>query len=239
MRDERCTRPVVAAFTGDVRAGERTLLREVAVQVARGAHVVVSGGNGVGKTTLLGCLLSQCTLPAERVLVLPQELTLEQQLEDLEALHALGREARGRVLQLVDALGLDPSRCCARTVRHPARRASCDWRSAWGVRRGWRCSTNPPITSTCLGSRSSSAPCERSRAPSSWSATISPWRERSRTPSGDSKATSSVSDRRTAEEQRARGQEVGTRYKSSTRSMPTSRCSHHEMKRSTIALPLK
>ena len=116
LRDERCPRPVTASFAGEVQVGARVLLREVAVQVPRGAHVVLSGPNGSGKTTLLQHLLGACTLPPGRVLALPQELTLAEQEQDLGALRALEREARGRVLQLVDALGTDPEQLL-RTAR--------------------------------------------------------------------------------------------------------------------------
>jgi ATPase subunit of ABC transporter with duplicated ATPase domains len=108
VKDERCPRPVVASYSGALRAGDQVLASDVSAQVLRGAHVVLSGPNGAGKTTLLNALLAACTLPPERVLVLPQELTQEEQQADLELLHGLERAEKGQVLQLVDALGLDP-----------------------------------------------------------------------------------------------------------------------------------
>jgi ATPase subunit of ABC transporter with duplicated ATPase domains len=109
LKDEPCPRPVVLSFSGDVRhPGGPPLLRDVAVQLRRGEHVAVTGDNGAGKSTLLAALLAVADLPDERVLWLPQELAARDAVDDLARLRALAKEERGRVLQLVDALGVDP-----------------------------------------------------------------------------------------------------------------------------------
>jgi ATPase subunit of ABC transporter with duplicated ATPase domains len=105
---QRCPRPVVARFEGPLRAGERVLAPRVAVQLGREAHVVLEGPNGAGKSTLLRALLDAAGLPEERRLWLPQELTQEEAAADLQALAELSREARGRTLQVVEALGVPP-----------------------------------------------------------------------------------------------------------------------------------
>jgi ATPase subunit of ABC transporter with duplicated ATPase domains len=110
LRYEPCPRAQVLRYAGDVflPRGGRRLLREVALVVRRDEHVVVEGKNGAGKSTLLGALLEAAALPPERVLVLPQELSAEALREDLETVRALPKETRGRVLQLVHALGVEP-----------------------------------------------------------------------------------------------------------------------------------
>ncbi|HYG68529.1 MAG TPA: ABC transporter ATP-binding protein, partial [Anaeromyxobacteraceae bacterium] len=68
------------------------------------------GPNGAGKTTLLNALLAESTLPPERLLVLPQELSPEGAARALAEVRRLEPEVRGRVLSVVAALGSDPER---------------------------------------------------------------------------------------------------------------------------------
>jgi ATPase subunit of ABC transporter with duplicated ATPase domains len=81
--------------------------------------VWLRGRNGAGKTTLLNRARELCTLPPERVLWLPQELTLEDTREDLAAVKALPPEERGRVFQLVHALGVEPEKLLATRAPSP------------------------------------------------------------------------------------------------------------------------
>ncbi len=92
---EPCPRPVVAALE--------------TLTVERADRVWVRGRNGAGKTTLLTRLRDACTLPDERVLVLPQELTAQEALADLAHVRALPGAERGHVLSLVHALGVEPA----------------------------------------------------------------------------------------------------------------------------------
>ncbi len=80
------------------------------VELAREDHLWIRGRNGAGKTTLLNTARAACTLPPERVLWLPQELTSDDALEDLENVKALPPDERGRVFQLVHALGVEPEK---------------------------------------------------------------------------------------------------------------------------------
>lgn len=88
---------------------ERVLLRELHVAVARAARIRLEGENGSGKSTLLRAL-HHAARERERVLYLPQELTHGDAIRMLSELCALGREPRGRVLDVVAALGVDPDR---------------------------------------------------------------------------------------------------------------------------------
>ncbi|MDP3503819.1 MAG: ATP-binding cassette domain-containing protein [Myxococcales bacterium] len=108
---ERCPSPVVARLEpGAIETPSgRTLLTVPAVfELSRDARLGIVGANGAGKTTLLSRLEAAATVPRSRVLVMPQDLSAGDALADLERLTALPREARGRVLQWVHALGVDP-----------------------------------------------------------------------------------------------------------------------------------
>ena len=99
-----------------VAVGGRTLLEHVSLWLDRGDRVRLEGPNGCGKSTLIRRMLDASALPTDRVLVARQEVSTEESLARLEALHALPPDQRGRVLQLVAALGVEPARLL-RTAR--------------------------------------------------------------------------------------------------------------------------
>jgi ATPase subunit of ABC transporter with duplicated ATPase domains len=84
------------------------LLHDVRVAVRPGDRIRIAGDNGAGKTSLLRALLASHTLPADRLLVLPQELDAEATAAMLGDVRRLPPAERGRVLSLVAALGVDP-----------------------------------------------------------------------------------------------------------------------------------
>jgi ATPase subunit of ABC transporter with duplicated ATPase domains len=86
----------------------QTVVQHEQLQVKRDEHVWIRGRNGAGKTTLLRAVLAECRVPEEKRLVLPQELTQEETRADLERVRSLPNDERGRVLQLVHALGVEP-----------------------------------------------------------------------------------------------------------------------------------
>ncbi|MCB9680591.1 MAG: ABC-F family ATP-binding cassette domain-containing protein [Alphaproteobacteria bacterium] len=106
----------------DVSVGDRAL-RDVDVALERGAHVHLSGPNGAGKSTLLRALLATSTLPDDRLLVVPQEQTAADARAWRDRLHALPPDDRGRTLQLVAALGVDPARLLATSQPSPGEAA--------------------------------------------------------------------------------------------------------------------
>jgi ATPase subunit of ABC transporter with duplicated ATPase domains len=96
-------------FVGYERCPRRYLFEHDTLAVGARDRIWIRGDNGAGKTTLVRALLANHTLPADRVLVLPQELAEP----DLDAVRALRPLERGRVLSLVAALGVDPDRLLA------------------------------------------------------------------------------------------------------------------------------
>jgi ATPase subunit of ABC transporter with duplicated ATPase domains len=117
---ERAPRPVLLSLDAEVvRAGVAPLLHDVHRVVRREDRVRVAGPNGAGKTTLLAALLAASTLPAERVLHLPQELPADAGPSLLSGVRALAPDVRGRLLSLVAALGSDPGRLLASASPSP------------------------------------------------------------------------------------------------------------------------
>jgi ATPase subunit of ABC transporter with duplicated ATPase domains len=120
----------------ELRAGPRTLLRDVSVAVQRESRIHVAGVNGSGKTTLLHALLDACTLPDERRLYLPQEVDPDEGADLLDRVRRLPGAVRGRVLNLVAALGVSPDALLASGRPSPgeARKLALAWglgRQVW------------------------------------------------------------------------------------------------------------
>jgi ATPase subunit of ABC transporter with duplicated ATPase domains len=81
--------------------------------IRRDDRIRIAGPNGAGKTTLLR------TIHIERALVLPQELEQGEIEALMEQARSLEREARGRVMSLVAALGVEPSKLLASAAPSP------------------------------------------------------------------------------------------------------------------------
>lgn len=81
--------------------------------IGREDRIWLRGANGAGKTSLLRAILERLTIPAERVLALPQHTTDADGLATLAAVRRLDHEDRGRVLSTVAALGVDAGRLLA------------------------------------------------------------------------------------------------------------------------------
>ena len=96
-----------------VSKGDRTLLRDVDVMLRRDSRVHLQGPNGSGKTTLIQELLQASHLPAERILYLPQELSRKRVAQDRREMESLSDVMKGRLLQIVAALGVPPERLMA------------------------------------------------------------------------------------------------------------------------------
>ena len=98
---------------GPLHAGLHLVSEHVDVVVARDDRIWLQGSNGAGKTTLLEQLARSSTLPVDRLLLLAQELRRDGAEAVLTDVQAMPPDQRGRVLNLVAALGVDPDRLLA------------------------------------------------------------------------------------------------------------------------------
>ncbi len=122
----------------EIRAGSKLLLENVVLDLRRDSRVRVTGPNGVGKTTLLRHLFGGVRVPRGRLLYLPQELSVTEELFLLESLRALAPAERGSVLSVVAALGVDPEQLLASRRPSPgeARKLKLAFglgRQVWGL----------------------------------------------------------------------------------------------------------
>jgi ATPase subunit of ABC transporter with duplicated ATPase domains len=107
--------PAPSAHIGFVEAqtlyaGDEAILTVPAITLQRDDRVWITGPNGAGKSTLLRLLSEQLRLSTSELLVLPQELPPTAAQAQLAALRELDPAARGKVLNIVASLGVDPDR---------------------------------------------------------------------------------------------------------------------------------
>ncbi len=98
-------------FVGFRRAERPWLARLDELSVSREDRIWIHGPNGGGKSTLLRRVAA--AMPAEQLLYLPQDLTVDEARSALRNVRDLAPEERGRVLSIVAALGVDPGRLLA------------------------------------------------------------------------------------------------------------------------------
>jgi ATPase subunit of ABC transporter with duplicated ATPase domains len=101
------------------RAGDRPLWGPFEAAVARDGRVHLAGPNGAGKTSLLAALLARAALPADRVVHLPQELSESACAAAAAEVREMDASARGRLLEIVSALGVEPERVLATPLPSP------------------------------------------------------------------------------------------------------------------------
>jgi ATPase subunit of ABC transporter with duplicated ATPase domains len=131
---EPCPKRRLATLSGPLTIADRTLVAHLDVTWDRGDRVHLAGPNGAGKSTLLRALVAAADL-GDRLLVVPQDLAGEDAgPTDLAALRELASDVRGRVLQIVAALGLDPARLLA--TGRPSPGEARKLRIAMGIGRG-------------------------------------------------------------------------------------------------------
>ena len=110
---------VLNVDAGTLRLNAQRVLRYPPLVVHGQDRIALTGDNGSGKSSLLALLLRQHSLPSERVLHLPQELSTAQSQELLDSVRALPRQTLGRVLNIVSCLGSRPERLLESALPSP------------------------------------------------------------------------------------------------------------------------
>ncbi len=103
---------------GEIRIGE-TILLYPRLEIRPEDRIALTGGNGAGKTILLGCLCPELNCPSAKLIWIPQEITAEQCSGVLEEVKKLSREDLGQIMTIVRRLGSDPERMLCSEVPSP------------------------------------------------------------------------------------------------------------------------
>ncbi len=97
----------------DEQAIELSSARSLVVprlQVTADDRIGITGPNGAGKSTLVRHLLVACTLPADRLVYVPQEIGAAEGARILAEVKHLDPKRLGAVMSVVASLGSEPSR---------------------------------------------------------------------------------------------------------------------------------
>lgn len=89
------------------------------LEIGGTSRIALHGANGLGKSTLLRHLLARLTLPAEKVVTVPQEISAEDSRALLEAVKRLPNDERGRVMTTISRLGSRPARLLESALPSP------------------------------------------------------------------------------------------------------------------------
>ncbi len=98
---------------GAIALGGARSLHHPALRIEPTDHIGLIGPNGAGKSTLLRHILTQLSLPADKVVYLPQEIERSEAARILAAVHALPDAQLGDVMTVVSCLGSDARRVLA------------------------------------------------------------------------------------------------------------------------------
>ena len=93
-----------------LQLGPDRTLAVPALNIRPSDRIAVVGDNGSGKTTLIRHILTSHSLPRQRVVHLPQEISIEREKEIIKEVKALPRDHLGDVMTIVSRLGSRPGR---------------------------------------------------------------------------------------------------------------------------------
>lgn len=110
---------VVRVAAGSLDMGSARRLEFPDLDIQPRDRIALTGPNGSGKSTLVRHIVAGLTLPPERVLYVPQELSLESSSVLLEEARCLPRKSLGVAMQWVRRLGSDPRRVLESRVPSP------------------------------------------------------------------------------------------------------------------------
>ena len=109
LRGKKSARPVLLFLErGEIRAGGAYAIAHPDLEIKNDSRIVITGGNGSGKTSLLEYIVRNINAEGLSLWYLPQELSGDQRAAALEKLRALGEKDRGGVLSVVYRLGSEP-----------------------------------------------------------------------------------------------------------------------------------
>jgi len=73
-------------------------------------RIAITGLNGLGKSTLIRLILNEVNVPPEKIIEMPQEVSLSKSRQILEMARTLSNEKLGHVMNVVSRLGSRPHR---------------------------------------------------------------------------------------------------------------------------------
>lgn len=108
---EKCRRDAVVTIKAQkLCMGPEKILELPEIIVAPEDRIGITGPNGSGKSTFIRHLLSQLTLPPEKVIYIPQEISIEESRRIMNKVLELPSDQLGELMSFVSCLGSIPAR---------------------------------------------------------------------------------------------------------------------------------
>jgi ATPase subunit of ABC transporter with duplicated ATPase domains len=89
------------------------------LEIGGTSRIAITGANGLGKSTLIRHLSGRLQLPAEKLVVVPQEIAAPQSQVLLEEIKRLPNAERGQVMTTISRLGSRPARLLESALPSP------------------------------------------------------------------------------------------------------------------------
>ena len=104
---------------GELPLGGGRALRFPDLEIGGASRIALTGANGLGKSTLVRHLLGHLRLPGEKLVTVPQEISVEDSRTLLESIKRLPNEELGRVMITISRLGSRPARLLESALPSP------------------------------------------------------------------------------------------------------------------------
>jgi macrolide transport system ATP-binding/permease protein len=99
--------------SGQIPLGPRRVLRHPNLVMKPTDRIALTGLNGTGKSTLVQHLVNNLNVPADKLVVIQQEITADEATKVLNDARALENEKLGHLMNVVSRLGSRPQRLLA------------------------------------------------------------------------------------------------------------------------------
>ena len=84
-----------------------------------GDKMGIRGNNGSGKSTFIEYFLTKISIPADGIIYIPQEISLEQSKRMITRIHNYNNEQKGKMMTLISRLGSDPKHVIETKIPSP------------------------------------------------------------------------------------------------------------------------
>jgi ATPase subunit of ABC transporter with duplicated ATPase domains len=110
---------LLAIKSNQLTIGNTLTINHPELRLTSNSKVALTGNNGTGKSTLLLAIIKQLQLPADKLLFIPQEISINESKTIISKTRKLPNKALGKVMSLVKKLGSDPTRLLETNIPSP------------------------------------------------------------------------------------------------------------------------
>jgi len=102
-----------------INLGREKILQFPELTIQNGEKIGIIGNNGAGKSTFIIRFLNMLNLPSEKVIYIPQEITIEHSKSIINRIQNYKSEMKGQLMTVISRLGSDPNHVLETTIPSP------------------------------------------------------------------------------------------------------------------------